>query len=141
MVAVLDTNHFRELRENSEVGQRLQSRIESPEVDTFTTIVTAEEALSGWVAFIRRHRAGLDQLNGYERLHTCIETLSKLAILPFDREAALTFHELDKLRPRIGTMDLKIAAICLAHDALLLSRNLVDFEKVPGLRVENWLDP
>lgn len=41
---------------------------------------------------------------------------------------------------RIGTMDLKIAAICLAHDATLLTRNLVDFEKVPGLRVENWLD-
>lgn len=37
-------------------------------------------------------------------------------------------------------MDLKIAAICIAHDAMLLSRNLVDFEKVPGLRVENWLD-
>jgi len=28
----------------------------------------------------------------------------------------------------------------LSHDAMLLSRNLVDFVKVPGLRVENWLD-
>ena len=37
-------------------------------------------------------------------------------------------------------MDLKIAAICIAHDPLLLTRNLVDFEKVPGLQVENWLD-
>jgi tRNA(fMet)-specific endonuclease VapC len=37
-------------------------------------------------------------------------------------------------------MDLKIAAICLAHDATLLSRNLRDFEKVPDLRTENWLD-
>ncbi len=37
-------------------------------------------------------------------------------------------------------MDLKIAAICVTHDILLLSRNLLDFQKVPGLRVENWLD-
>ena len=37
-------------------------------------------------------------------------------------------------------MDLKIAAIALSHAALLLSRNLVDFTRVPGLRVENWLD-
>jgi tRNA(fMet)-specific endonuclease VapC len=37
-------------------------------------------------------------------------------------------------------MDLKIAAICLAHDALLLTRNLVDFRRVPGLRVEDWLE-
>jgi predicted nucleic acid-binding protein len=37
-------------------------------------------------------------------------------------------------------MDLKIACIALEHDATLLSRNAVDLEKVPGLRVENWLD-
>jgi len=38
------------------------------------------------------------------------------------------------------TQDLKIACICLAHDATLLTRNLADFKPVPGLRVENWLD-
>jgi tRNA(fMet)-specific endonuclease VapC len=92
------------------------------------------------MSVIRRHRGGLDQITGYERLRACIESLSKLGILPFDREAALVFHQLERSRLRIGTMGLKIAAICIAHDALLLSRNLVDFEKVPGLRVENCLD-
>ena len=140
MFVVLDTNYFRELRENSAAGQRLQSQIKSRDADTFTSIVTAEESLSGWVAFIRRHKAGLDQMNGYERLKDCIETLSDLTILPFDREPALIFHELERQRLRVGTMDLKIAAICMSHDALLLSRNIVDFVKVPGLRVENWLD-
>jgi tRNA(fMet)-specific endonuclease VapC len=43
-------------------------------------------------------------------------------------------------RVRIGTMDLRIASLALTHETLLLSRNLVDFQKVPGLRVENWLD-
>ena len=42
-------------------------------------------------------------------------------------------------RIRIGTMDLKIAAIALANDAILLSRNLTDFSKVPALRVEDWM--
>lgn len=36
-------------------------------------------------------------------------------------------------------MDLRIAAICLVHDALLLTRNTRDFA-FPGLRQENWLD-
>lgn len=66
--------------------------------------------------------------------------LGKLAILPFDREAATIFHRLERSSLRIGTMDLKIAATCIAHDATLLSRNLVDSERIPGLRAENWLD-
>ena len=39
---------------------------------------------------------------------------------------------------RVGTMDLKIAAITLALNATLLTRNMVDFGKVPDLRVEDW---
>jgi tRNA(fMet)-specific endonuclease VapC len=37
-------------------------------------------------------------------------------------------------------VDLKIAATALANQALLLSANRSDFERVPGLRVENWHD-
>ncbi len=36
-------------------------------------------------------------------------------------------------------MDLKIAAVALVSDCLLLSANLRDFEQVAALRVENWL--
>jgi tRNA(fMet)-specific endonuclease VapC len=39
----------------------------------------------------------------------------------------------------IGTMDLKIASIALAHSATLLSANLRDFRQVPNLSVEDWL--
>ena len=58
----------------------------------------------------------------------------------FQESAAGRFDELRRQRVRIGTMDLKIAAIALANDALLLTANWRDFAKVPGLRVENWLD-
>jgi tRNA(fMet)-specific endonuclease VapC len=59
-------------------------------------------------------------------------------LLDFDAAASHEFVRLRKGGIRIGTMDLRIAAIALAHDALLISRNLVDFQKVPGLRVEDW---
>ena len=55
-------------------------------------------------------------------------------------EAAVHFERLKHLRQKVGTQDLKIACIALAHDATLLSRNVQDFVIVPGLRVENWLD-
>jgi tRNA(fMet)-specific endonuclease VapC len=57
----------------------------------------------------------------------------------FDERAADIFGDLRQQRIRIGTQDLKIASICLANDALLLSRNLVDFQQVPNLRVESWV--
>jgi len=59
--------------------------------------------------------------------------------MPFDDAAADRFESLRAGGLRIGSMDLKIAAIALVHDALLLSANLEDFEQIPGLRLDNWL--
>jgi tRNA(fMet)-specific endonuclease VapC len=59
-------------------------------------------------------------------------------LLSFSDEAAAQFRRLWRTRLRVGTMDLKIAAIALANDATVLTRNLSDFGKVPGLRVEDW---
>ena len=56
----------------------------------------------------------------------------------FDEAAAVVFQRLRRARLRIGTMDVKIAAIVLSCEALLLSRNLADFRQVPGLQVEDW---
>jgi tRNA(fMet)-specific endonuclease VapC len=57
-----------------------------------------------------------------------------------DSSAAERFDALRIPRLHLGTMDLKIAATALVNDALVLSANRRDFERVPGLRVENWLD-
>ena len=60
--------------------------------------------------------------------------------MPFDEQAASEYQGLRAQRIRIGTMDLKIAAIALVHDALLLSANLRDFQQIPNLRVANWIN-
>jgi tRNA(fMet)-specific endonuclease VapC len=52
----------------------------------------------------------------------------------------ILLDDLRRQKLRIGSRDLKIPATALVNDALLLSANRADFETVPGLRVENWLD-
>jgi len=69
-----------------------------------------------------------------------VEVFASWLVLPWDDDAADRFDSLQSLRRQVGTQDLKIACISLAHDATLLTRNLMDFKPVPGLRVENWLD-
>jgi tRNA(fMet)-specific endonuclease VapC len=59
-------------------------------------------------------------------------------VLAFDEQAAVTLQPLRRARIHIGTMDLKIAAIALSHDATLISRNLADFCQIADLAVEDW---
>lgn len=140
MFGVLDTNHFIEFAVGSKLGQHLLASMDARRADAFTCIPAVEETMRGWLALLNRKPAGRLQIHAYSEFQRGIEALIKFPILPFDKAAADVFHKLRDSRIRIGTMDLKIAAICIAHDAMLLTRNLVDFEKVPGLRVENWID-
>jgi tRNA(fMet)-specific endonuclease VapC len=102
------------------------------------SIVSFEEQMRGWLAFIARTKSSDQNVVAYGKLHALVEDFSTRPILDFDRPAAAEFEELRRAKVRVGAMDLKIAAIVLANDALLLSRNLADFRKVPALRVEDW---
>lgn len=59
-----------------------------------------------------------------------------MRVLDFDGAAAAHFQALRAAYRRANTMDLKIAAVALAHGAVLLSGNARDFAAVAGLRFE-----
>jgi tRNA(fMet)-specific endonuclease VapC len=103
-----------------------------------TSIVTFEEELRGWLAAIAKARTQVQEITAYRRLKRILVDFTEVQVLDYDELAATEFQRLKAVRVRIGTMDLKIAAIALAHDATLLSRNLADFRRVPGLKVEDW---
>ena len=140
---LIDTDHATYLKyPESDRGRRLVARLTAAEASELigVAIVTIEERMRGWLAVIAKERTALRQVAGYRELSRLFEFYQEFEIVPFDDAAAHQFEHLRKQHVRVGTMDLKIAAIALVQNALLLSANRSDFERVPGLRVENWLD-
>jgi tRNA(fMet)-specific endonuclease VapC len=86
------------------------------------------------MAYMARARSIAQETEAYARLKTHLLSFRNILVLDFDEGAAVEYQRLRRLRVRIGTMDLKIAAIVIANDATLLSRNSSDFRKVPGLK-------
>ena len=73
--------------------------------------------------------ADSDKVAAIERLFATI------AILPFDRHAAVTYPAVPFKR---GQFDRLIAAHALATRLTLVTNNEADFADVPGLPIENW---
>lgn len=72
------------------------------------------------------------------------QLLASFEVLPLDREADRHYAEvrayLSRTGQPIGPNDLLIAAHALALDLILVTDNVDEFARVPGLAIENWLD-
>lgn len=71
------------------------------------------------------------------------QLLASFNVLPLDREADRHYAEIRTYLSRtgqpIGSNDLLIAAHTLALDLTLVTDNVDEFARVPGLSLENWL--
>lgn len=136
---LLDTDHLSLLERGNTDSLTLQIRLARiPAEHVFTSIVNYEEQMRGWLEKAARASSRERLLASYNRLQVHIDTFKDVSLLPLDEKVASQLEQLQKAKVRIGTMDLRIAAICLANDATLLTRNLSDFRKVPDLKVEDW---
>ena len=138
---VLDTDHLSVLKyDESSACQVLRRRLKSTGLSITTTIVCVEEQLRGWLSYIKAQPDAVRQVTAYSELQSSLCFFQLFQLLAYDLAAVRVFGDLKRQRIRIGTQDLKIAAMVLANNATLLSRNLKDFSKVPGLKVQNWLE-
>jgi tRNA(fMet)-specific endonuclease VapC len=71
------------------------------------------------------------------------ELRSEIRVLAFDEQAAEIYgYHCGRLARRgrsAPQFDLMIAAVALAHDLTLVTHNTGDFERIPNLRIEDWL--
>jgi len=70
-----------------------------------------------------------------------LSDFATMNVLPFDADAGRVFVDLRRSGVRVDTMDLRIGSIALVRGFVVLTRNAVDFGRIPGLRVEDWTSP
>ncbi len=104
-------------------------------------IIVIEEIMRGRLNIIRQTEAHKSKLNierAYRFFQETFHDFRQVHILPYISDAELFYQQWRQQNIRISTHDLRIAAICVACNARLISRNRRDFERVPDLIVEFW---
>lgn len=102
------------------------------------TVISLAEQVQGRLAVISKAKGEVEAGRAFQRLYETNEFYRAVHVLPYDESAAQMFEQLRLQKVRIGTQDLRIAAIALTRDATVITRNLRDFHQVPGLLVEDW---
>jgi tRNA(fMet)-specific endonuclease VapC len=137
---LLDTDHISILQKQTQPEfARLARRMgQHAPTDFFAPVVSFHEQALGANAYIQQARTVADVVRGYETFQQILADFAAAQVLPFDQTAAMIFANLRALKVRIATMDLRIAAIALANNKTVLTRNTRDFLQVLGLNVEDW---
>ena len=102
------------------------------------TVISLEEQLSGWYSLLRKTKQPDELVKAYQSLIDSLLFLARLPILPLTLPAIARFQHLIGLKLNVGRMDLRIAAIVLENQGVLITRNVRDFARVPGLVLEDW---
>jgi len=136
---ILDTNHISVLERRGAEAEPLLSRLAAISVSRVqVTVISYEEQIRGWAAAIAATKNSSAQVPLYQRLQGQLENYCNLSMLAFGEASAARFDELRKLHRRVSTPDLKIAAITMVNDAVLLTQNERDFRGIVGLQIEDW---
>ena len=137
---ILDTDHISILqREMGREFVALSARMDGhPDDDFAFSIVSFHEQVLGGHSYVNKARSATDVIRGYMILGRVIDDFTRVPVLLFDSAAATVFDDLSSRRLRVATMELRIASIALARGLTLLTRNVRDFARVPGLVTEDW---
>ena len=94
--------------------------------------------MRGRLATLAHVLTGAKHVQAYAHLVAAEEMFRLFPLVPFDAPSESQFQQLRAARLRVGTLDLKIAAIALTNSLTVLTRNRSDFGRVPGLTIADW---
>lgn len=109
--------------------------------DVGVSVVRVEEQLTGWYTYLRKARRTDQVEKAYRELAVAVRFFAQVRVVDFDAAAIARYQTLQGLKLNVGKFDLKIAAIALEVGAVVVTRNVRDFGRVPSLAVEDWTRP
>jgi tRNA(fMet)-specific endonuclease VapC len=112
-----------------------------PRDELAISVITVEEILSSWFTQLRRARTKAQLARAYHRLAESTRFVGALAILSFSEAAIDRFEQLKARKLGVKAPDLRIASIALEHQAIVVTRNLRDFQLIAELKCEDWSLP
>jgi tRNA(fMet)-specific endonuclease VapC len=124
--------------ENNQIIQRIRAVGNS---SIFVTTITLEEQLKGRLAIINKCNSNKN-LQGLASAHRNLKLAQNffcsVNLLEFNQAACESYQKLRQQKINSGSQDLRIAAIALVNQAIVVTQNYKDFIKVPNLSIEDW---
>jgi tRNA(fMet)-specific endonuclease VapC len=109
-----------------------------PRGDVVSTVISLEEQLAGWYSRSKNAKTPALLEHAYRKLADVVEFFRDLRLLPLTVNAIARYQAPHKLHLNVGKNDLRIAAIAPENYATVVTANVRDFGRVPGLVVEDW---
>jgi tRNA(fMet)-specific endonuclease VapC len=109
------------------------------DADVALSAISFQEQMRGWLGRLNKLTAPDQLADWYDRLVVRMFPLwRRYQLLPFSLAAIQRFQQLRALRLNVGLMDLRLAAVALENNLTVVTRNVRDFGRVPGLQTEDW---
>jgi tRNA(fMet)-specific endonuclease VapC len=136
MIWILDTDHMTHWQRSHPSVLRHLGQIDRTVYGT--TVVSLEEQMRGRLGQINQVSSVERIRFAYAAFQNTYSFYQRTQVFEFTYGAELQYAELLKQRIRVGTQDLRIAAIALSLNATVVTCNVRDFGRVPGLATEDW---
>ncbi len=133
---ILDSDHL-SLHQRGHIPLKTHL-LQVPTKQIAISIVSVEELIRGRLAQIRKATKPDTRVKAYYWLSRTFSFLNNFTVIEYNSQAELHFQKLILQKLRVGTQDLKIAAIALSQNAILVTRNRQDFERISTLKIEDW---
>jgi tRNA(fMet)-specific endonuclease VapC len=106
--------------------------------DVVLSIITVQELWTGAWTPILRAKSPTQTADAYRRLTDTMNEVRNWPIVTFPESALLRYNAFKKQKLNVRGNDMRIAAIALDLSATVVTRNVRDFGRIPGLTLEDW---